>query len=45
MNIELIRYLWLLLQTRGLQWSFVRVRATETGDRRHARRAYIHSKH
>ena len=46
MSIEfIVRYLWFLLQTRGLQWAFARVRAREIGGRQHARRAELISKH
>ena len=44
MNIELIvRYLWFLLQARGLQTAYVRIR--EIGGARHTRRAKLNSKH
>jgi hypothetical protein len=46
MNLELIiPYLWLLLQTRDLQWTLVRVRAGEIGTGRHGRRAMLTSKY
>lgn len=46
MNFSLlVRYLWLLLQTRGLQWAYVRVRVTEMNGRGRVHRAHLKSHH
>ena len=46
MNLEsMVRYLRFLLETRSLQWAFVRSRAREFGGGLHARRAHHNSKH
>jgi len=42
---SIVRYLSFLLQTRDLQWSYVRVRVSEIGARRHARRARFNSRY
>ena len=41
----IIRYIWLLVQTRNLQWAYVRVRIGEISDRQHTGRARLNSKH
>jgi hypothetical protein len=44
-SASIIRYLLFLLQTRDLQWSYVRVRVSEIGARRPVRRARLNSKY